>query len=104
MGQKGFTSESAKRAGKKGKPGKHIKTKQWEALGDAIVGLHAERFNEILNGYLEPNEDGIVDDKQKDKFISAYLNVLNYFKPKHQSTTIDSNEGINIKVKVPGKN
>ena len=88
MGQKGFTSETAKKAGKKGKPGKHLKTLQWEKLGESITGLHAENFNKILLEYLEPNKEGIVTEKQKDKFISTYLNVLNYFKPKMQSTTL----------------
>ena len=44
--------------GKDTKPGKHAKTLQWEALGESIVGQHAEAFNGILNGYLEKDDNG----------------------------------------------
>lgn len=61
--------------------GKHKKTKQWEALGEAIVGEHADAFNRILKEQLEEDPD---------KFTQNYLNVLNYFRPKHQSTVIEA--------------
>lgn len=86
--------EKGNKLGAKSKPGKHAKTKQWEALGDAIVGKHSEAFNSIMEGYLEEGENK--------KFLDAYLQVLNYFKPKYSSTTIDSDSGINIKVNIPG--
>lgn len=60
----------------KGKPvgTKSEKTKQWEALGDAILTRHADRFNALLNE-LEP-----------EKFADKFLMVLEYFKPKLQRT------------------
>jgi len=70
--------EIASRAGKAG--GKHAKTKQWEALGEAITTTHAERFNRILDK---------ADDKE---FVGLFLQVLNYFKPKISHNV---NESIN---------
>lgn len=55
-----------------GKPSGTIsrKTKEWEALGDAITTRHAERFNNILANF---------DD---DKFADKFLQVIEYFQPK----------------------
>lgn len=55
-----------------GKPkgSKNEKTKQWEALGEAIITTHAERFNRIL---------AAADD---DLFMRNYAQMLEYFKPK----------------------
>ena len=64
-----FTSERAREAGKKTKPGKHTKTKQWEVLHAAIVTTHAARFNEVLRSM--SNED----------FAKMYVAILKYFKP-----------------------
>ena len=50
--------------------GKHQKTKEWEALGEAITTRHADRFNKILK------------DLPDDKFADKFLQVLEYFKPK----------------------
>jgi len=55
------------------------KTKQWEALAESIATTHTERFNDILSRLPE------------DKFISSYLQVLEYFKPKLARNTIDGN-------------
>ena len=71
--------------------GKHKKTLEWEALGDAIVGKHADSFNKILEDYLKPDpETGEPTEAGKNKFTQNYLNVLNYFRPKHQSTVIEA--------------
>jgi len=70
----------ASKAGSKSKPGKHVKTKQWEQLGEAIVTTHADRFNEILSE---------TDDKE---FAGLFLQVLNYFKPK---ISYNVNESVN---------
>jgi len=58
------------------KKGKHEKTKQWEALGEAIVTKHADRLNEIL------------DNCDDETFIRHYSNVLEYFKPKLARTEL----------------
>jgi len=55
------------------------KTKQWEALAESIATTHTERFNEILAKLPE------------DKFISSYLQILEYFKPKLARNTTDTN-------------
>ena len=78
----------------KGERGKGVKSLQWEALGDAITGEHADKFNEILNEYATKNPE---------KFLTAYLQVLNYFKPKYQSTNLNIEEGFVFNVKVPGE-
>jgi len=69
--------ELASEAGKKSKPGKHEKTKQWEALAESIVTIHAARFNSVLSKL--PDED----------FAKVYTIVLNYFKPKQQTTQLN---------------
>ena len=93
--------EKGNKEGAKSKPGKHAKTLQWEALGDSIVGQHAESFNDILNGYLDKDDNGGIKDLKK--FLDAYLQVINYFKPKYQSTNINIEEGFVFNVKVPGE-
>jgi hypothetical protein len=75
---RGFENKSiASNAGKKGKPGKHAKTKQWEALAGSIITTHAERFDEILKRL--PDE----------KFANIYVQILNYFKPKLSQTQVE---------------
>lgn len=59
------------------------KTKQWDALAESIATTHTERFNDILARLPE------------DKFISSYLQVLEYFKPKLARNTTDTNISFN---------
>jgi hypothetical protein len=68
----------------KGKSNK--KTEQWELLGESIANQHTEKFNSILDK-LEGRE-----------FINAYLQTLEYFKPKLQRTELagDKDNPINI--------
>lgn len=70
--------------------GKHEKTKQWEALGESIVTIHAERFNQILSS---------CDDE---KFIDKFLQVLEYFKPKLARTDskVNHNGALDMAVKI----
>lgn len=75
--------------------GKHVKSKMWEELGASMTEEWSEKIKEYGNS--------LIDDGDLKEFKNLYLDLLNYFKPKHQATTIDSNEGINIKVKIPGK-
>jgi hypothetical protein len=74
--QKGHTNNPA------GKPKGAIshKTKQWEALGEAIIGRHTERFNSLL----EVSEDTA--------FLDKYIQILEYFKPKLARTTLEGGE------------
>ena len=76
-----FTKETASKAGKNSKRGKGEKTQQWDALGEAISTIHAQRFNDILQT------------KGDKEFLSAYLQVLNYFKPKLMSSKTDVTSG-----------
>jgi uncharacterized protein YbgA (DUF1722 family) len=57
---------------------KSEKTKQWDALGDAIINRHAERFNKAL------------DNLPDAEFINAYTKILSYFKPKLANTHIQA--------------
>jgi len=86
-----WNSKTAAEAGRIGVKGKHQKTKQWEALSGSIVTTHAERFNQVLA------------DADDDKFGVLFLQVLNYFKPKYQSTTIDAHIAGLDKIDVKGK-
>lgn len=57
------------------------KTRQWEVLGEAITSQHTGRFNEILSR---------ANDLQ---FVSMYLQVLEYFKPKQARTEMTGKDG-----------
>ena len=82
-----FDKKSASEAGSKSKRGKSTKTKQWEALGESIMEVHTDRFNDILS-------------KSNDtSFVDLYLKILEYFQPKLQRSDIDiksDGEQINI--------
>jgi len=72
--QKGVTNNpNGRPSGSKNK-----KSKEWETLGEAIRDRHAKRFNDELDN-LEGRE-----------FIKAYTNIINYFKPRLQSTSLDT--------------
>lgn len=69
-----------------GNPGKpkgaiSAKTRQWEALGEAITTKHTDRFNEILAQAPDP------------LFVSLYLQTLEYFKPKLGRTEHTAKDG-----------
>lgn len=63
---------------------KSQKTKEWEALGEAIATRHAERFNALL------------DELEPEKFADKFLQVLEYFKPKLQRTELKHEGEIDI--------
>jgi len=66
---------------KDGRPlgSKNEKTKQWEKLGEFITESGAQRVMEHLNS--------IKDDAT---FFAMYEKLLNYFKPKMQSTQLET--------------
>ena len=68
------------------KGSKNEKTEQWEKLSDSIVGKCAERFEQELFAL-----DG------KD-FVQMYIQVLNYFKPKYQSTELKGEQNNTVTV------
>lgn len=55
------------------------KTKLWEELGLSITTVHAQTFNEKLTQLFE---------EQPEKGMYMYLQVLEYFKPKLNRTTL----------------
>lgn len=73
----------------KGKPKGAIgeKTKQWDALGESIMGRQAESFNNYL--------DELWSGSKSDKAIASelYLKSLEYFKPKQARTEVKQ-EGV----------
>jgi len=72
-----FTDKNiASRAGKMG--GKHLKTKQWEQLGDFITQEGAKRAMMVL------------DNMNDEDYLDHYGKLLNYFKPRLQSATLNA--------------
>ena len=70
------------------KGSKNERTKQWEALGEAVVSKHAQRFNKVLEG---------LSDEQ---FIKAYTSILSYFKPRLSTLSNDQNSTTEINVEL----
>ncbi len=68
-----------------GKPkgAKSEKTKQWEELHESIVGVHADKFNSILQQWADS-----YDPDEQAQFVDAYMKILEYFKPKQARQTI----------------
>ena len=62
----------------KGKPkgAKGKKTEQWEAIGEAISGKHAEAFNDFMDELWSGGQD------KKLQAADLYLKTVEYFKPK----------------------
>lgn len=73
----------------KGKPAgtKSRKTVEWEKLGDFITDAGAKRVANYLNS--------LEDDKE---FFEKYERLLNYFKPKQQSTQVKNEGELSINV------
>ena len=69
--------EIARKAGSISRRGKSQKTKEWEALKEAILNRHTIRFNKILDELPPP------------EFVRTYLEILKYFRPKLQSITVE---------------
>ena len=67
--------------GSQGRPKgtKNTKTKQWEALSEAVIGKHSEEFNKCM--------DELWSGNQSDKLKAAdlFLQVIKYFKPRMSS-------------------
>lgn len=62
-----------------------MKSAEWQALGEAIVTRHADRFNKIL------------DELPPERFGEAFLKVLEYFKPKLQRVESDISGEVTVK-------
>lgn len=84
-----FTSETARKAGQKSKPGQHKRTREWEQLGEFITKAGAKKAMRILNSM--PDDD----------YLDQYQKLLSYFKPKLQSTQVKSESDITITITEP---
>jgi hypothetical protein len=75
-----------------GKPkgAKHEKTKQWEALGEMIVGDCTDKVMQYLNDLWR---------KDKEAYFKAYTLLLEYFKPKQARTEIVGDEDKPLHIK-----
>jgi len=79
--------ELAAAAGRKS--GKPKRTKQWEQLGEFITQKGAERAMNVL-------------DKLNDAdYLEQYGRLLNYFKPRLQSSAVKTEGTIEIKITEP---
>jgi len=65
---------------------KNEKTIQWENFGDSITGKLAEGYEKIMENLLVRAMDG--DDDAIQMYLNAYSKTLEFFKPKHNRTTI----------------
>jgi len=72
---------------------KNKKTEQWEKLGKAILEEYSDDVKKILDEY--KGED-------KDKFLSSYFQLLEYFKPKqariYQTSEHEFKNPLNINI------
>jgi len=65
---------------------KNEKTIQWENFGDSITGKLADGYEKIMENLLVRAMDG--DDDAIQMYLNAYSKTLEFFKPKHNRTTI----------------
>jgi len=72
------------------KKGKHKKTLEWESLQDRFTGHFADK----VMGYL----DQLSEQDDMDKFMEHYKDLLNYFKPKMQSSQVKTEGSIKINI------
>jgi len=80
--------------------GSHNKTKQWDELSKVMTEDWAMEIKEHGNRLLDKGE--------YEEFKRLFLDLVNYFKPRMQSTTLDANitglDEITIKGKRPDEN
>jgi len=72
---------------------KNQKTKAWERMAEKMENEHADHVNEYLDTLWKTD---------KDKFFEAYKSLLNYFKPKFQTTsgTVDITTTAQLQINV----
>lgn len=72
---------------------KNERTKQWEALGEAITGCHSEAFNRVLNKFINSNDPAMAE-----RGCALYLQACEYFKPKQARTVHAGDESAPITI------
>jgi Family of unknown function (DUF5681) len=73
------------------KGAKSEKTRQWDALAESIVGIHADNFNNIMNAdYVDAmdHEDEEIKMNARSRYTNNYIKIMEFFKPKQARTTI----------------
>lgn len=81
---------------------KNERTKQWEALGEAICGRHAERFNRLMDQLWDRADQG--DDDALEIAMRNYLQTVEYFKPKQaRQTVVGEADAPPVLIKVDGQ-
>ena len=75
------------------KGSKNLRTLQFEALGESIIGEHSERFNEILRSFMNSEDVNL-----QIKGCQMYMDTLEFFKPKQSRVqhSSDQNEPFQI--------
>ncbi len=80
------------------KGSKNARTEQWEALAQSIVGIHAERYNEIMARFAESD-----DPEDNQIFLDHYAKILKFFKPQMQATQHSGDAEAPIVIKISDK-
>ena len=75
---------------------KNERTKQWEALAESIINIHAGRFNEVLTELLTSR-----DPEEREKGAELYLKTLEYFKPRQARVTHAGDENHPVILHIP---
>lgn len=84
--------------GLKPKGAKSEKTKQWEELHESIVGVHADKFNSILQQWADS-----YDPDEQAAFVDAYMKILEYFKPKQARTVHAGEQNAPVQITISDK-
>jgi len=67
---------------------KNVRVQEWESIKDAFLTIHTERANRVLSSL------------EDEKFLDAYLKMLEYFKPKLARSEVTNTENAQIQINV----
>lgn len=70
------------------KGSKNLRTMEWEHIKDQFLTVHTERANRVLAAM------------EDDKFLDAYLKLLEYFKPKLARSEVTNTDSSQIQINV----
>ena len=85
-----FNSETARLAGMKSKATNKLKKQQWATMQNMLVGPSTANIATYMQDLWKEGK--------RSEYASIYLQLLNYFKPKLGSQTIQSQSEIIVKV------
>ncbi len=69
------------------------KRKEWESMGETLLGEWTD--------FIKESGNKMIKDGNFEEFYPLYKDMVNYFKPKMQSTTNDTKGTLNIKITEP---